>query len=163
MKHPAKHPSFPDKPAELKDFPNNKGYFMVVDGPTPDFDPDIERIEIDRENIDYENQQFIKVYRVVAMSQAEINAKMWSSSLEAGYTDPVLNIKLKTTLNAQSMLSQMITLISQGLSFGAITDSSQMAIWNYDNQEVALTSLEIRQLLFRYGLHCKNMFDLYAP
>jgi hypothetical protein len=84
-------------------------------------------------------------------------------ALDSGYIDSETGITLKTTAHAQAMFTSMVTMLQEGLCLGVITNSTEQVIWNFDNEPVTLTVLEIRQLLFRYGMHCKNFFDLYAP
>jgi len=87
----------------------------------------------------------------------------YQDALDGGYVDQITGVKLKTTTKAQSAFTSLITMIQEGLSLGAITNDTQQTIWDYDNQPVQLTTLQVRQLMFRYGLHCKAFFDNYAP
>lgn len=94
---------------------------------------------------------------------AEQQAENYKAALESGYTDEVTGVKLKTTHKAQRDFTSLVTMIQEGLSLGAITNDTPQTIWNYSDEPVVLTTLQVRQLLFRYGLHCKAFFDDYAP
>lgn len=87
----------------------------------------------------------------------------YESAQSDGYTDQITGVKLKTTTKAQSAFTSLVTMIQEGLSLGAITNDTQQTIWDFNNQPVVLTTLQVRQLMFRYGLHCKSFFDDYAP
>lgn len=87
----------------------------------------------------------------------------FQSALNEGFTDPVLNIKLKTTDRAQEMFTKFITMIQEGLSLGLITNDTLQVVWDYNDQPRQLSVLQIRQMLFRYGIHCKTFFDDLAP
>lgn len=87
----------------------------------------------------------------------------YQSALDAGFTDPILGVKLKTTKHAQEMFTALVTMLQEGITLQLITNDTEMAIWNYADEPVELTVLQIRQMLFRYGMHCKTFFDDYAP
>lgn len=93
--------------------------------------------------------------------QAQIAS--YADSMTGGYEDADTGIKLKTTQAAQDKFTSLITMLQEGLALGVITNDSNQVIWNYDNQPITLTVLQIRQLLFRYGIYCKTFFDEYAP
>ena len=163
MKFLSKHPNFPNKQPEYKEFPNNKGYFQVIDFPKPVFNPDIESIVFDREEINYETKQFINHYKVIPLSQLEIESKLYSKSLNDGYSDATLNIKLKTTQNAQNLFSQLAVFIQLGLTAGVIDMNSLYVIWDFDDKPINITIGNLIGLLLRYGGYCKQLFDDYAP
>lgn len=87
----------------------------------------------------------------------------YQSALDNGFTDPVLGVKLKTTKHAQEMFTALITMLQEGISLGLITNDTLQVIWDYNDQPQELSVLQIRQMLFRYGMHCKTFFDSYAP
>ncbi len=97
--------------------------------------------------------------------EADYKAQLQSyeSALNDGWTDDVTGVKLKTTKHAQEMFTGLVTMLQEGISLGLITNDTEQVIWNYDNEPVTLTVLQIRQILFRYGMHCKSFFDEYAP
>lgn len=97
--------------------------------------------------------------------QADLKTQLASylAALDDGYADELTGIKLKTNQKAQTAFTSLVTMLQEGLSLGAITNDTPQTIWNYNDEPVVLTTLQVRQLLFRYGLHCKAFFDDYAP
>lgn len=87
----------------------------------------------------------------------------WEYELNKGWTDDLSGIKLDTTEKSQSLFSNMMTLINEGLSFGQLSLANEVSIWDFNGIQKNITILELKTLLFKYGLYCKNMFDLYKP
>jgi hypothetical protein len=93
--------------------------------------------------------------------RAEVNA--WQIALTAGYFDADTGIKLKTTPNAQQQFTAFSALMREGLELGAISNETMQTVWDYSDASHQLTTLQTRGLLFRYGVHCKTLFDALAP
>jgi hypothetical protein len=89
--------------------------------------------------------------------------ELYQTAIESGYLDETTGVKLKTTKHAQEMFTALVTMLQEGISLGLITNDTLQVIWDFNNEPVTLTVLQIRQLLFRYGMHCKTFFDDYAP
>jgi hypothetical protein len=97
--------------------------------------------------------------------QADYKAQIasYEAALNNGFTDPILGVKLKTTKHAQEMFTALVTMLQEGINLQLITNDTEMVIWNYADEPVELTVLQIRQMLFRYGMYCKGFFDEFAP
>lgn len=91
------------------------------------------------------------------------DAASYASALSDGYQDADTGIKLKTTQKAQRDFVAMSALMREGLDLGEISDSTEVTLWDYENNPRIMTTLEARKLLFRYGIYCKSFFDEYAP
>jgi len=89
--------------------------------------------------------------------------EIWQNKLAEGYLDVPSGIKLKTTMDAQSLFTSMVALVKEGLDMSALTNDTNVSIWDYNGVEQSMTVLAMRQLLFRYGLYCKSIFDAFKP
>jgi hypothetical protein len=122
------------------------------------------------ESLDLTTNTLTRSYSVVEATPEALAAiakqeeyTVWQSKLEEGYLDPVTSIKLKTTESAQSLFTSMTALINEAINLGALANDSNTSIWDYHEAEQTMTVLQLRQLLLRYGMYCKSMFDLYKP
>lgn len=88
---------------------------------------------------------------------------VWQNVQNEGYVDQITNIKLKTTIAAQTRFASMIVLVKEAIDLGFITNDSNQTIYDYNEQPHTMTTMELRQLMLRYGLYCKYIFDEYAP
>jgi hypothetical protein len=88
---------------------------------------------------------------------------IWYQKLQEGFTDPVTNVKLKTTVDAQRWFTSMAISVREAIDLGAITNDTQQVIWDFNEQPQTLTTLEIRQVLLRYAAYCQEIFNLYKP
>lgn len=89
--------------------------------------------------------------------------QIYAEHLAAGYDDPVTGLKLKTVERAQAKFGRMCTLIDLGVSQGVMTSESMVTLFDFNEAPHELTVTAFRALMLRYGLHCKTVFDLYAP
>jgi hypothetical protein len=85
-------------------------------------------------------------------AESKTQAENYAAALTGGYLDETLGVRLKTTQKAQRDFVAMAMLIREGLELGLISNDTMQTIWNFDNEPVELTVLQIRQL-----------FDDYAP
>lgn len=126
------------------------------------------------ETPDIESGKLNVSYQVVEPTPeklAEINANknlinewnQWNSILQSGYRDEQLQIKLKTTEEAQTAFTSMITLINEALTAGVVNWDTIVSVWDFDGKEQQVSVTNLKLLLLRYGLYCKQMFDLYKP
>lgn len=91
------------------------------------------------------------------------DADVWAKKLDDGWTDPVSGIKLRTDKGAKTMFAEMIVWIREGLDLGQLTEDMMTPIYDYYSKPHNLTIRQIRELMFRYGLAWKTMYDEVAP
>lgn len=90
-------------------------------------------------------------------------AQIYADQQALGYVDIPTGLKLKTTENAQAKFTSQVTLLQLALSAGAITTATPQTFWDYADVEQTLTTGDLFALMLRYGMHCKTIFDQYAP
>ncbi|HVT74591.1 MAG TPA: hypothetical protein VHD61_15765 [Lacunisphaera sp.] len=90
-------------------------------------------------------------------------AQIYDQQQALGYVDTATGLKLKTTEYAQAKFTSQVALVRLALSAGAIDDSTAQNFWDFDNAEQTLSTADFLALMLRYGLHCKTLFDTFAP
>lgn len=91
---------------------------------------------------------------------------VWQQHLEAGWTDAGeggTGLKLKTTVQAQNRFVGLSALIDKGLALAQMDASTQIPIYDFNDERHLLPVSTLQPLLFRYGMAWAAMFDQYAP
>ena len=90
-------------------------------------------------------------------------AAIWAEQQALGYLDAETGFKLKTTEKAQGDFAAMTTLVMLAMQGGGMSGSTGITFWDFNGEQRPITAGAYLALMFRYGLHCKAMFDEYAP
>lgn len=94
---------------------------------------------------------------------AQTDAEIYAAQQALGYLDTTTGIRLKCTEYAQAKFTSQVALTRLALSLGAITGATEQTLWDADNTEHTLSTDAFLLLMLRYGMHCKAIFDQYAP
>lgn len=90
-------------------------------------------------------------------------AQIYAEQQSLGYLDATTGLKLKTTEHAQAKFTSQVALVQLALSAAVITPATPQTIWDFADAEQELSTADFLGLMLRYGLHCKTLFDEYAP
>lgn len=91
------------------------------------------------------------------------DAEAYAMKLAEGYTDATTGKKLKTTESAQAEFTKQNSLYELALKKGAVTESTEVTFWDFEDNPHVLTLSEYQNLLLRYGLYCQYLYANFAP
>ena len=136
--------------------PAGQAYLRLVEV-KPEIDAATHRLQLIGDEI--AGAKVVRRWGAIPLTSEQI----WQGHLDAGYVDALTGIKLKTTEYAQAKFSQAEIWLKSALEQGALTPASQQTIFDFDDVERTLSVAELRGLLLRYGFHCVQIFNNYAP
>lgn len=119
----------------------------------------LEKERLEKERWDALSDEQKLQEKLSAMTEEE----RWEHELNKGWIDDVSGIKLDTKEKSQSLFTSMIALVNEGVSMGQLSLNDQVNIWDFNGVQKTMSVLELKILLFKYGIYCKNIFDSYKP
>lgn len=88
--------------------------------------------------------------------------QQYQGILSGGYLDATTGIRLKATVDDQTRYGLALLLSNEGISKGIISGETVQSIWDFNEVEHTMTTSNLKDLILRYGLWCRTMFNLYA-
>jgi hypothetical protein len=95
--------------------------------------------------------------------QSLTDQQIYEAQLAPGFSDALTGVRLKCTDSAQSKFTRMLVLLDLAMAAGLMTDATEVEIWDYDDAPQTITVAAFHGLMLRYGVHCKALFDQFAP
>lgn len=106
-----------------------------------------------------EAETFEQQWFILPKPQADV----WTAKVAEGYFDETTNITLKTTPEAQSLFTSKVIWVREAVHAGVLNGQSEVYVYDHLDERKVLTVDDFRALMVRYGAHCDELFDLYAP